>query len=121
MKLLAQESMDKIFGKITPPGPFTGDPKAELSRLIAFGIRMTTIVAGFFLLVYLLWGAFDWINSGGDKEKLTKAQQKITQAIIGILIIFVVIGVWGYITGDILGIIKRDPVTGSWSIPFPTF
>lgn len=120
MRQLAQDPMVTIFGRVTPPAPFTGEPKAELGRLIGTGIRIMTIVAGFFFLVYLLLGAFDWITSSGDKERLAKAQQKLTNAVIGILIIFVVIGVWGYITGDILGIIKRLP-DGGWSIPFPTF
>ncbi len=111
--------MGDIFGTITPPGPFTGDPKAEIGRLIAFGVRMVTIGAGLVLLIYLLWGAMDWIMSGGDKEKLSNAQKKLTNAIIGIILVFVFIGLWGLITGDILGIIKRNP-DGSWIIPFPT-
>lgn len=111
--------MGDIFGTITPPGPFTGDPRAEIGRLIAFGVRMATIGAGLVLLIYLLWGAMDWIMSGGDKEKLSRAQQKLTNALIGIILIFVFIGLWGLITGDILGIIKRE-TDGSWTIPFPT-
>jgi len=113
--------MGDIFGTITPPGPFTDDPRAELGRLIAFGVRMVTILAGIILLLFLIWGGIDWITSGGDKEKLGRAQQKLTNALIGIILVFVVIGLWGLITGDILGIIKRDPTTGDWSIPFPTF
>lgn len=119
MKLLAQDPMVTIFGQVTPQGPLTGDPKVEIGRLIGFGVRMITIVAGFVLLIYLLWGGIDWITSSGDKEKLSKAQQKLTNAIIGIILIFVFIGLWGLITGDILGIIKRE-TDGSWTIPFPT-
>jgi len=111
---------DNIWGAITPPGPITGEPNVELGHLIGRGVRMTTIVAGLILLIYLLWGAIDWIMSEGDKEKLAKAQQKLTNAVIGIIIIFIVISLWGFITGDILGIITRDP-DGTWHIPFPTF
>lgn len=119
MRILASDNVPKIFGKITPVGPLTGDPIAELGNLIAFGVRMFIIVAGIFLMVYLFWGALDWLSSGGDKEKLTKAQQKLFNAVLGIIIIIAVTGLWGFITGDILGIIINTP--DGWVINLPTF
>jgi hypothetical protein len=111
--------MGDIFGTITPPGPFPGDPRNEIGRLVGFGVRMAILVAGIFLLIYLFWGAFDWITSGGEKEKLSKAQQKLTQAVIGIILIFGAIALFGLITGDILGIIQKD-AGGNWIFKIPT-
>lgn len=118
-KYMTQDNVSDIFGKITPVGPMTGDPIAELGKLIAFGIRMVILIAGILVLVYLFWGAFDWISSAGEKEKLAKAQKKIFDAIIGIVIIFVAISLWGLITGNILGIIINTP--NGWIINLPTF
>lgn len=111
--------MEEIFGKVTPPGPFTGDPTVEAGRLIATAIRIVLLVAGFFFLVYLILGAFSWITSSGDKEKLSKARDKMVHAIVGLLVLFAVIGLWALVTGDILGIIKIGP--GGWQIPLPSF
>ncbi|MDP2932870.1 MAG: hypothetical protein Q8N81_01955, partial [bacterium] len=50
-------------------------------------------LAGFF---YFLWGAFQWITSAGDKGGLQGAKDKISAAIIGLLLIafaFVIIRV----------------------------
>ena len=120
MRLLANDITD-IFGTISPPPGMNigqGDPIAAVGNLIGTLINLFLVFAGLALLIFLLWGALDWITSGGEKEKVQKAQQKITNAIIGILLIFVVIVIFGYLAGDILGIIKRGP-TG-WEIIIPT-
>lgn len=47
------------------------------------------------MLVYFVWGSLDWVLSGGDKSKLETARNKITQAILGMIILagsFVIIG-----------------------------
>ena len=112
---------DFFGGGITPPGPagnFT-DPATALSKMVTFGIRMFVFLASFALLAYLMWGALDWIMSGGEKERLTKAQSKITNAIIGFFIVFIVLSLFGLITGDILGIVTKSP-TGDWIFVLPT-
>lgn len=108
------------FGRISPPPGMNiggGDPFQALTNIFSFGLRMVLIVAGFFLLVYLFWGAFDWITSGGEKEKVAKAQQKITGAIIGLILIFAVLSIWGLLMGNILGIIVNEG--GSWQFKLP--
>jgi hypothetical protein len=102
-------SQNNPIGQISPPpgiGVLGSDPSTALGVLFATAIKLFIIVSGIFLIVYLLWGAFDWINSGGEKEKIAKAQEKITNAMIGMILIFVMLAVWGLITGNILGIIR---------------
>ena len=106
-------------GKITPPsGIPQGDPLQTIGDLFSTGIKLFIFVASMVLLAFLLWGAFDWIISGGDKEKVSKAQQKITNALIGFIAIFVVFTLFGLITGDILGIVQRS-ADGGWIFNLP--
>ncbi len=123
MKFLSQQKdINDIFGTVEAPDAmkFGGsDPASGLSKLIAFGIRLFIIVSGMFLLLYMLWGAFDWINSGGEKEKISKAQQKITNALIGMVLIFAILVVFNVFAGNMLGIIDVAP-DGSWSFKLPT-
>lgn len=112
--------MENIFGTISPPPGMDiggGDPFLGLSNILSFLLRFIIILGGFITGVILLWGAFDWITSGGEKEKLTKAQQKITNAIIGFILIFVVLSVWGLIVGDLFGIIIKEE--GGWRFNLP--
>lgn len=117
--MLAQAVSD-VFGKITPPvGGFGQNPVADLTSLLSLLIRIVFIVAGILLLIFLIWGALDVILSGGDKEKLSKAQNKITNAIIGIILMVAAIAIFGVITGDVLGIIKNTDK--GWIIDIPSF
>ncbi|KKQ23691.1 MAG: hypothetical protein US40_C0007G0005 [Candidatus Roizmanbacteria bacterium GW2011_GWC2_37_13] len=120
MKLQAADVND-AFGTVDPPKGMNfggSDPVAGFGTLIGFGIRMFIIIAGIFLLVYLFWGAFDWITSSGEKEKVSKAQNKITNALIGIILIFAVIVVFQVLAGNILKIIV--PTDQGWQLNLPT-
>lgn len=89
-KLLAQ-GQAKGDVELSPVSP--GFDVPEFTEIIAFFIKFILIVAGIFALIYLILGAFSWVTSGGDKEKIEKAQQKIQAAVIGMIIIFVVLAV----------------------------
>jgi len=65
--------------------------------VLTFILRFFFIVAGLIALVYLLLGALGWITSGGNKENVDKAREKIQAAIIGIILIFVVLAIVGII------------------------
>ena len=120
MKIIAvDQTVDQIFGKITPPAGMNidSDPNVGFGKLIAFGVNTFIIVASLFLLLYLLWGALDWITSSGEKEKITKAQNKITNAVIGMVLIFVVLVAFNLVAGNLLGIIR--PGTSGWEFMIP--
>lgn len=44
-------------------------------------------IATFIVIWYFLWGAWDWLISEGDKQKVADARNKITQAIVGFIIL----------------------------------
>ena len=50
------------------------------SDILTFTIRGFFIVSGVAALFFLLLGALAWVTSGGNKENVEKAQQKIQQA-----------------------------------------
>ena len=98
----------KIFGTIKPPKelqPFTSpDPTgaAGISKFFSNFITLIYAVAALVLILMLIWGAYDWLISEGDKEKLDQARKKITNALIGILLFaaaFAVIQVLGQFSG----------------------
>jgi hypothetical protein len=79
----------------------------------AIGLLIGNIVGGImiigFLLAFfiLLSGGISWITAGGDKAQLENARNKITNAIIGLI---VVAAVWGImaVVGPFLGISFPD-------------
>lgn len=58
-------------------------------NILSDGIRITFTVAGFLMLIWLVWGVFQYIFAGGDKGALAKARSRIQWAIIGFLILII--------------------------------
>ena len=65
----------------------------SLGDLLTFLIRIFFIVAGLAALLFLLTGALSWVTSGGNKENVDKARDKITNAVVGLIIIVAVLAV----------------------------
>jgi len=42
-------------------------------------------------LLFLILGAITWVTSAGEKEKVTKAQEKIQAAVVGLVILVAVL------------------------------
>ncbi len=106
---LCQSSLvGTTFGKIQAPAPLAGflskDPSGAgaISDFVSRLIILFFSIAGIVLIFMLLWGAFGWLTSGGEKEKLSAAQQRIINALIGILLFsvaFAIIQILGSFTG----------------------
>ncbi len=118
-RYVATTGNNDIWGQITPPGGISGEAPTLVGNLITFLFKGFFLISGLSILVYMLWGAFDYINSGGDKDKLNKARDKIVHALIGFVVLFVALSIYGYIAGNMLGLIRRNPATGGWSIEIP--
>ncbi len=50
-------------------------------------LGMAMVFAALLVLLYLVWGAIEWISAGGDKAKVEKGRNRMTQAVVGILVL----------------------------------
>lgn len=67
------------------PNPNSGG--TALGSLIS-GLVGALFIAGFLLaFMQLLIGGITWITAGGDKQKLEKARNQITNSIIGLIVV----------------------------------
>lgn len=67
-------------------------PKEGFKDIGNFTSNALTLMFGLALLVVLvmlIWGAFEWITSGGDKEAVGKARGRIINALIGLAVLAV--------------------------------
>lgn len=62
-----------------------------LGEALSFLVRFFFTVAALVALIYLLMGAMAWITSGGSKENVEKAREKIQAAVIGLVLIGMVL------------------------------
>lgn len=61
--------------------------------ILTFLVRFFFVIAGLAALIMLLWGALAWVTSGGEKEGVEKARNKIVAAIVGILLVVVALSI----------------------------
>ena len=90
------------LGNNQPHGLKANDPNFTIGNLIANALQVLYIFAALAVLVFLIWGAFDWITSGGDKEKIAGARRKIVNALIGLALLALaafIVSLFGQIVG----------------------
>lgn len=68
-------------------GGTPGDGTGALTEYIVLLWRTLILVGGLATLLFLLWGALDWILAGGDEGKVADARKKMTGAVIGLTIL----------------------------------
>ncbi len=62
-------------------------PDAGFGSFISGILGFVLLIATLLVLFYLLLGGIEWITSGGDKGKTEKARDKMTQAIVGLIVL----------------------------------
>ena len=61
-------------------------PDYALATLISKALGIITIIAGVGFLFYFIFGAVNWITSGGDAQKAAAARNTILNALIGLVV-----------------------------------
>jgi len=69
--------------KVTPGVGYVDN----LGSVITTAINLIFIVAVILAFGFLIFGGIQWITSGGDKGKTEEARNKITAAVVGLLIL----------------------------------
>lgn len=82
----------KAFAQITnlavPGGGAANETQAgQFAITIATLWQTIILVGGLAFLLYLLLGGVTWITAGGDKGKIEEARGKITQGLVGLIIL----------------------------------
>lgn len=72
----------------------TAGSDAAFGAYVSSLLSVIMVIAAILVLLYLVWGAIEWITSEGDKGKAEKARGKITSAIIGIIVLSAVLAIF---------------------------
>jgi len=98
--------MNRLASIHNPIVPSPGQDPESVVNLLGSSVNaiITFLFIGAFLFFFimLIWGGINFILSGGDKEKTAKAKEKLTAAVIGIVVVllaFALVNLISYIFG----------------------
>ncbi len=72
--------------QLTDPGRGV-EATTPIGLVISRALSIVYIVATLVVLFYIVLGAFNWITSGGDKEKVGAARKQIFAALVGLALL----------------------------------
>jgi len=115
INLLAQSTRD-VGGFFQGFGPLGFEGKSSslsiedvmivFNRIISGAIGLMTVIAGIWFIFSFIMGAIGFLTAGGNQENIQKATQRLTQSLIGLIIVvaaYAIISLMGNILGlDIL-------------------
>jgi hypothetical protein len=82
--------LEKVYAAGDPTlniGQPTNIKIGDLGMLISAVVGTLLIIAALLAFFYLILGGIQWITSGGDKAGMEAARNKITHAIVGLVIV----------------------------------
>ncbi|OGF21663.1 hypothetical protein A2316_01235 [Candidatus Falkowbacteria bacterium RIFOXYB2_FULL_38_15] len=102
----AQGEADEVFGLdvVGEEGGLsetlgdTADPRVVASRIINIALGFLGIIA----VVLVLYGGFMWMTAAGNEERVTKAKQILTAALIGLVIIIMAWGLTQFVMDQLM-------------------
>ncbi len=74
-------------------GAIEGIPKINLITILSFAVKLFFTIAALVALYHLIMGAFQWISSGGDKDAIGEARNKIQAAVVGLVMIVAILSI----------------------------
>ena len=80
-KIFAEESTSLVVN----PGP--NFKITDIAMLVSSVANILLIIAAIAAFLFLILGGLQWITSGGDKSGMEQARNKITHAIVGLIIV----------------------------------
>jgi hypothetical protein len=91
-----------------PVGANVGTINDKFAELVSIVIGFLTFGGAMWFVFQIILGGITWIGSGNDKNQIQTSQKRITNAVIGLIILIsamVIIQVIGFVFGiDILNI-----------------
>jgi len=74
-----------------------------LENVLGTILGVLTMIAAIWFLFLIITSAYNWMSAGGDKAAVQNAQKKITNGLIGFIIIIAATFVLEFV-GDVVGI-----------------
>ncbi len=62
-------------------------PSFQIGQVVSAVVGILLLIAAVLAFLYLILGGIQWITSGGDKSGMETARNRITAAVVGLIIV----------------------------------
>lgn len=83
MMAAGKVSADVVVSDVTPGKGYATDFGVLFNSIL----NVVMLIAALLVFGFLIMGGIEWITSGGDKGKAESARNKLTSAVIGLIVI----------------------------------
>ncbi len=102
--LVAQNAInfDDLQNAVPSLKPLFKGGASQVNPIISEVLKYIYVIAGLLLLFYLIYGGFHMMTAANDEKGLVEAKGKITNALVGFLILFLaywIVQIMEYILG----------------------
>lgn len=94
----------------------TGEGAEIIAELIGRFLNLAFMIGGLILLVMIIVSGIQWMLAGGNKEAISKAQGRLTSAVIGFIILASAFAIISLIA-NILNVEFLKTMTIEWPTP----
>jgi len=103
MTLADNAALDKL-GEVGSgeAGPYVKADATTISEIIGTAVSAFLALLGVIFLVLMLYAGYHWMTARGEEEKVEKAKDTITRAIIGLIIVVGAYAIWSFIFSNLI-------------------
>jgi len=109
----------KVYAQTLTLGQPVGFRVNDIGQIITAAVSLLLIIAAILAFVYLVLGGIQWITSGGDKAGMEAARNKITHAVVGLIVVGAAYAIM-ILAQNFLGI-SLFGAEGGVKVPTPAF
>ncbi|NOY15265.1 MAG: hypothetical protein GXP43_03555 [bacterium] len=85
--------------------PYPGG-QLQLGQLLPKLYGLAIVLGALAVLIFFIWGGIEWLTAGGDSDKVKNAQNKMSNAVIGLVILLAAWALW-WLTLHITGLTQK--------------
>jgi len=95
--LAADSALQKLEKVGSTDGPYQQMGSVGIGTIAGSAVSVALSLLGVIFLVLMLYAGYNWMIARGEEEKVTKAKDTITRALIGLIIVVGAYAIWRFI------------------------
>lgn len=101
--VFAQSPLDNLKKVGSEGAGYADYSSGTFDQVIGTIITAFLSLLGIIFLILILYGGYTWMTAAGDEQKLGKAKDTITRAIIGLILVAGSFAIWQFVSRALLG------------------